>query len=278
MLQNHWRLWHCAFCKHPPFGAAEHLQNHLQDSHLEDATDDQLRASAELHTSQYPIDSTSSCPLCRELIGSTEEYKRHVGRHLEDIALFALPHSLSANDDEQTRGGRTIKDENDDSSVAGFSNEDLVKQGTTLKLEDALDIRLKEGDIGHNVSTSPSAHPTAHSAGYTQALLPPPAIPEHAQDSASEPTPSTSITPQDGLNEFRRARVAEILSDFRMLQTRIASAPVEPTSSEEYYTEGWAALRQCAADGHHILNASADVTVPVGAGGEEEQAKAELQQ
>jgi hypothetical protein len=80
------------------------------------------------------------------------------------------------------------------------------------------------------------------------------------------------------VNEYRTARVAEVLSDFRTLQYYIAAAPVDPSNADDYYTEGWAALRQCALDGQHILNCSADVTVPQASGGEEEQAKAELKQ
>ncbi|KAI0407724.1 hypothetical protein F4802DRAFT_524887 [Xylaria palmicola] len=82
----------------------------------------------------------------------------------------------------------------------------------------------------------------------------------------------------DGLNEYRTARVAQVLSDFRTLQYYIAAAPTDPVHSEDYYTEGWAALRQCALDGQHILNCAADVTVPHSRGGEEEQTKAELKQ
>ncbi|KAK3365638.1 hypothetical protein B0T24DRAFT_393962 [Lasiosphaeria ovina] len=82
----------------------------------------------------------------------------------------------------------------------------------------------------------------------------------------------------DGLNEYRTARVAEVLSDFRTLQYYIAAAPVNPNDMDDYYTEGWAALRQCALDGQHILNCAADITVPRTTGGPEEQAKAELKQ
>ncbi|KAK4121263.1 hypothetical protein N657DRAFT_635850 [Parathielavia appendiculata] len=82
----------------------------------------------------------------------------------------------------------------------------------------------------------------------------------------------------DGLNEYRTARVAELLSDFRTLQYYIAAAPCNPPDMDDYYTEGWAALRQCALDGQHILNCAADVTVPSALGGPEEQAKAELKQ
>ncbi|KAH8671153.1 hypothetical protein BX600DRAFT_240148 [Xylariales sp. PMI_506] len=79
------------------------------------------------------------------------------------------------------------------------------------------------------------------------------------------------------VNDYRTARVAEILSDFRTLQYYIAAAPVEPENSEDYFTEGWAALRQCALDGQHILNCAADTSVPQ-AIDQDEQEKAELKQ
>ncbi|KAI1116366.1 hypothetical protein F5Y14DRAFT_80399 [Nemania sp. NC0429] len=82
----------------------------------------------------------------------------------------------------------------------------------------------------------------------------------------------------DGLNEYRTVRVAEVLADFRDLQYCITAAPTVPLNNEDYHTEGWAALRQCALDGQHILNCAADVTVPQARGGEEEQARAELKQ
>lgn len=82
----------------------------------------------------------------------------------------------------------------------------------------------------------------------------------------------------DGLNEYRTARVAEVLSDFRTLQYYISAAPVDPEDPNEYYTEGWAALRQCALDGQHILECAADTTVPNVSGGAEEQMRAELKQ
>lgn len=80
------------------------------------------------------------------------------------------------------------------------------------------------------------------------------------------------------VNDQRTARVAELLSDFRTLQYYIAGAPVDPPDQGDYYTEGWAALRQCSIDGQHILNCAAETRVPNVRGGPEEQAKAELQQ
>jgi hypothetical protein len=68
------------------------------------------------------------------------------------------------------------------------------------------------------------------------------------------------------------------LEEFRTLQYYIAAAPTEPPNADDRYTEGWAALRQCAIDGQHILECAADTSVPSTNGGEEEQMKAELKQ
>ncbi|KAL7895671.1 hypothetical protein HDV64DRAFT_73427 [Trichoderma sp. TUCIM 5745] len=84
-------------------------------------------------------------------------------------------------------------------------------------------------------------------------------------------------TPQK-VNECRTARVAEVLADFRALQYYISAGPVEPENEEDYYTEGWAALRQCTIDGQYILDVAADTRVPAAQGGVEEQTRAELQQ
>lgn len=80
------------------------------------------------------------------------------------------------------------------------------------------------------------------------------------------------------VNTFRQARVADLLDDFRTLQYYITAAPTGPPSPDDHHTEGWAALRQCAEDGHHILNCAADTSVPCPGGGPAEQEKAELQQ
>lgn len=80
------------------------------------------------------------------------------------------------------------------------------------------------------------------------------------------------------VNDFRTVRVSEVLSDFQSIQYFIAAAPVDPPNMNDYYTEGWAALRQCNLDGQRILNCGADTSVPETSGGPDEQAKAELKQ
>jgi hypothetical protein len=79
------------------------------------------------------------------------------------------------------------------------------------------------------------------------------------------------------VNDERTQRVADLLADFRNLQHYIAAAPTDCPHPDDYYTEGWAALRQCALDGQHILNVAADTHVPRGRTADE-QNKVELQQ
>ncbi|ELR02821.1 hypothetical protein VC83_08281 [Pseudogymnoascus destructans] len=82
----------------------------------------------------------------------------------------------------------------------------------------------------------------------------------------------------DGYNDARATRVADLLSDFRALQHSIASVSSDPPHPDDFYTEGYAALRQCSMDGQHVLNVAADTRVPTGRGGQAEQEKAELRQ
>ena len=80
------------------------------------------------------------------------------------------------------------------------------------------------------------------------------------------------------VNDQRAERVADLLTDFRTLQYYIAGVSTTPSHPDDYYCEGYAALRQCSIDGQHILNCAAETRVPRVRGGAEEQAKAELQQ
>ncbi|XXG94204.1 hypothetical protein Hte_000457 [Hypoxylon texense] len=235
MLQKHWRLWHCPFCYHPPFSSSECLHGHLRDSHLDTANEDQLRASAELSTSEHFRNSVSNCPLCQEPLSSAKDYKRHVGRHLEDIALFVLPRVFG-----------------DDASDA------------------ALDEGSQENDNDHSISASAGSIKRGED---TAVMLEDPDTSSHTLASLSLPQ-----TLGYEFNDYRAARTTELLDDLKTLQYYIAAAPVDPPNTDDYYTEGWSALRQCSVDGQYILNVAQDSTVPYAAGSEAHQAMAELKQ
>lgn len=94
---------------------------------------------------------------------------------------------------------------------------------------------------------------------------------------SSPKSPFQPLTPL-AVNEERAIRVANLISDFRSLQHHIASISPTPPHPDDYYAEGYSALRQCTLDGQHILNVAADTRVPRARGGSEEQEKAELAQ
>ncbi|KAJ6787684.1 hypothetical protein PWT90_09649 [Aphanocladium album] len=79
------------------------------------------------------------------------------------------------------------------------------------------------------------------------------------------------------LNEYRIARVAEVLGDFRNLQHCIAATNINAPCQADYFTPAWTLLRQCSTDGKFILDCSADISFPVGQS-EQEQKKFELLQ
>lgn len=115
----------------------------------------------------------------------------------------------------------------------------------------------------------------ALTVGYT---TPPPILPAPWQYQ-QEPSSHQLLTPAFFLvNDYRTTRVAEVLSDFRVLQHQIASLPANPPNEADYYSEGWTVMRQCSADGVHILQCSEDVAIPQIFDTEVEQQKLELSQ
>ena len=52
------------------------------------------------------------CLLCKETVKSMKEYQRHVGRHQEQLALFALPSMGTGDDDAQSEGDVSGMDSN----------------------------------------------------------------------------------------------------------------------------------------------------------------------
>lgn len=72
------------------------------------------------------------CSLCRDTLKSSKQYERHVARHLEELALFALPRIES--DDAE--------DDNDDGAEAKISTSendavsDSLSQGSSVEVEE----------------------------------------------------------------------------------------------------------------------------------------------
>lgn len=116
-LQNHRREWVCQYCQHASFPMATAFSDHIRSSHPAMLAGTQLEAL--LMQSEEAVDTISAlaCPLCDEwetntmarhtkqestiktlhdgdlvdAYGTRKQFRRHLGRHMEQLALFALP-------------------------------------------------------------------------------------------------------------------------------------------------------------------------------------------
>ncbi|KAJ4244353.1 hypothetical protein NW762_014480 [Fusarium torreyae] len=82
------------------------------------------------------------CPICRETLCSMKEYQRHVGRHQEQLALFALP-SISSPEDGENVEDNSVLSQSDvaseymvkDDGKSSSHHADLIKELGNLKVE-----------------------------------------------------------------------------------------------------------------------------------------------
>ncbi|RDW77569.1 hypothetical protein BP6252_05622 [Coleophoma cylindrospora] len=170
-LQLHRREWTCQECSHKAFSTQAEFLKHLISSHKFDGNESHLEAyilQSEEPVNRIPI---SACPLCDDLQKNNHEskdssspgalddgtddmakpsrqyitvkqFRSHLGRHLEQLALFALPRtedndmdddSADEDPDEDASGG--IKNDTDTDSLTngkmraeGESSENKIEE------------------------------------------------------------------------------------------------------------------------------------------------------
>ncbi|KAL6914674.1 hypothetical protein FSST1_012434 [Fusarium sambucinum] len=99
--QNHLKTYNCPCSCGKPFSVRSKCRNHVRKVHPDAFSSSQLDAMIDLSARPTREDESVSCPLCKETLSSMKDYRRHVGRHQEQLALFALP-SLQTDDEAQT--------------------------------------------------------------------------------------------------------------------------------------------------------------------------------
>ena len=113
-LSYHRKTWACPFCQKVNFQDPDLLRQHLGRYHLRDADESQLDAI--VTGAAHPVSAipASECPFCDdwqvnleklnpELNGTVmsvtpNQFRHHVGRHMQKLALFAIPRSLLEQD------------------------------------------------------------------------------------------------------------------------------------------------------------------------------------
>ena len=129
-LQNHRRKWVCQYCQHTPFLTSTSFSTHILSSHPAFLASTQIEAV--ILQSEEAVENLSAfaCPLCDEWqetvvkrqrnqeersnvltdgetmepYGTKKQFRRHLGRHMEQLALFALPKNDVDMDDDSSQG------------------------------------------------------------------------------------------------------------------------------------------------------------------------------
>ncbi len=114
-LECHRLEWSCRFCSHPPFSSETRFSTHMRTRHTHFSSSAHLPAL--IRASRQSVDriSAAACPLChwdatlrdlnthmaseKSLVVTREQFRKHLGRHMEQLALFALPQSYKYEDE-----------------------------------------------------------------------------------------------------------------------------------------------------------------------------------
>ncbi|KAF1849284.1 uncharacterized protein K460DRAFT_277438, partial [Cucurbitaria berberidis CBS 394.84] len=90
-LQVHRKWWECVDGCNQSFRSSGSLREHLWQEHADIANEervDDLMRNCERHDGMA---TEAECPLCQHQLASLTQLRRHLGKHHEELSLFALP-------------------------------------------------------------------------------------------------------------------------------------------------------------------------------------------
>ncbi|KAK1848134.1 hypothetical protein CCHR01_09250 [Colletotrichum chrysophilum] len=101
MLQDHLRVYRCPYGCPDNFPSAAESRGHLLRVHNGAVPESKVDDIVELSSHPLAQDAHTNCPFCPAKLKTLNQYRRHVGNHQQDLALFVLPHADCDNDDTQ---------------------------------------------------------------------------------------------------------------------------------------------------------------------------------
>lgn len=90
-LLVHRKEWFCSADCQLSFGLQREFEDHMRQSHSNSFAEAQLPALVDMCQRPVDLDAETICPLCDESMPSCTQLQRHLGYHMEELALFALP-------------------------------------------------------------------------------------------------------------------------------------------------------------------------------------------
>ncbi|KAF1961192.1 hypothetical protein CC80DRAFT_402833, partial [Byssothecium circinans] len=98
-LEAHRTSWQCVAGCDKILDSKSAFEKHVETNHAELASPAMLTALKRTAMRSAGLTTQASCPFCNETM-SLKALQRHVGRHQEQLALFALPPNLDNTEDE----------------------------------------------------------------------------------------------------------------------------------------------------------------------------------
>ncbi|KAK4948323.1 hypothetical protein LTR10_012857 [Elasticomyces elasticus] len=106
----HHRAWACPYCE-DVLATSELFQAHVVDNHNQERDDSNVQRM--INACAQPLEhelTTSQCPLCQKMIVPQKRFFKHLGHHLEELALFSLPSHLHGDESDAGSDGSDASD------------------------------------------------------------------------------------------------------------------------------------------------------------------------
>ncbi|KAF4971404.1 hypothetical protein FZEAL_9855 [Fusarium zealandicum] len=153
-VQNHWKTYPCPLSCPESFQSELKCRDHIQNAHAGTVPTNQLGAMISLSSRPIQAEDGISCPMCKEDLHSVKEYQRHVGRHQEQLALFALPTIYTPEDHEEVGGENNIHAIQSDSESSDIIIDTEEVQELLAENEEELRERYSSSRLDHKDITT----------------------------------------------------------------------------------------------------------------------------
>jgi hypothetical protein len=121
---DHNKQWSCILCSQV-FAARLKLEHHIRQNHHEVSDAKSVQRMINMGETSFTSIVDAVCPLCQEIEPSRKHYQRHIGRHQQDLSIFALPNLPAEylDAEESDQGPKGLEGSDDTASLSSAQEE-----------------------------------------------------------------------------------------------------------------------------------------------------------
>lgn len=203
-LKDHRREWNCHFCFRQPFTSKDKYRDHLANRHPNAYIEDQLPALFEMSQRGIVKVPASECPFCEDweqrlrainphipsseiLVVTPSQFQHHVGEHMEQLALFAIPRGHMGDGDVVSNVFHRSKDSDSKRAAPYVASEQPSLPGSSVNSKVGENMRFCEDILMEMMNAGSVAEPFMYprpSEDHPRQLLNLPIISQNLQSGA----------------------------------------------------------------------------------------------